>query len=189
MVPVCSPVTPREVFGVLSWMKCNTTPGPDGVKCNNLLWWYPKDEQLSHLFNVMVYCGMVPCCLKRSYPKHLKYIGWQMWTYRGHYDRPILLQAFSEIPTVGVCEVHIHQKGFVRSPGCLENLALLDGILQTCKQNRTLLNVIFIDFAMDFDTGSHKSTYGVDGQLQDLIKDSYKGFSTHTRLRGGRSGL
>lgn len=96
---------------------------------------------MADLFNAMVYCGKCPVVLNMVYPCVNQ---WRPITIG-----PILMLAFSGILTQRLTEtfkVHTGQKGFVKSPGCSENLALLNGILQTCKRNRTPLNVVFIDF-------------------------------------------
>lgn len=96
---------------------------------------------MADLFNAMVYCGKCPVVLNMVYPCVNQ---WQPITIG-----PILMLAFSGILTQRLAEtfkVHTGQKGVVKSPGCSENLALLNGILQTCKRNRTPLNVVFIDF-------------------------------------------
>lgn len=112
--------------------------------------------------------------------------------------RTILLQAFSGILTqrlAEACRVHLQQKGFVNSSGYSENLALLDGILQTSKRNRTPLNIVFIDFAKAFDTVSHNHLWetleriGVDDHQGNVIRDSYQGCTTRIRLRRGRCSL
>lgn len=46
----------------------------------------------------------------------------------------------------------IKERGFIDSPGCSENLAMLDGIMKLSKKQRKPLNVVFIDFVKAFDT-------------------------------------
>lgn len=97
----------------------------------------------------MVYCRKCPVVWNIVYP----YVNqWRPITV------PVLMLVYSRILTQRLAEafeVHTGQKGFVYSPGCSKNLALLSGILQTRKRNRTLLNVVFIDFL-----------YGLSSQLR-----------------------
>ena len=67
----------------------------------------------------------------------------------------------------------------MNSSGFLKNLALLDGMIQTCKHNRKPLSVVSIDFAKAFDTVSHNHLWetleqiGVNYQLRKVIRDSF----------------
>uniref|UniRef100_A0A671TQN5 Reverse transcriptase domain-containing protein n=1 Tax=Sparus aurata TaxID=8175 RepID=A0A671TQN5_SPAAU len=201
MGPICSPIAPQEVLGVLSHIKRNSAPGPDGVRRDAWLRWDPKGEKISDLFNAMLLSGRVPTCLKTSrttlIPKtsdSKQLVDINQW--RPITIGPILLRTFSGVLTrrlAEVCKVHTRQKGFVKSSGCSENLPLLDGMIQTCKRNRKPLSVVFIDFAKAFDTVSHNHLWvtleriGVDDQLVKVIRDSYRGCTTRIRLRGGET--
>lgn len=98
--------------------------------------------------------------------------------------------AYSEVG-----KINPRLKGFAKSSGCSDNLALLDVIIQTCKRNREPLSVIFIDFTKAFDTVSNNNLWetleqiGVDDQLRKVIKDSYQGSTTRIRLTGRRHSL
>lgn len=49
------------------------------------------------------------------------------------------------------CWPHQRQKDFIESPGCSENLMLLEGMIKMSKREKKTLAVNFIDFTKTFD--------------------------------------
>lgn len=100
-------------------MERTTAPGSDNVKRDALLEWDPKGEELTNMFNAILYSGKIPNCRKGSQitpiPKSIekeKLMDLNQW-------RPItigsvILRAFSSILTqrlANACQVH-KRKGF-----------------------------------------------------------------------------
>eukprot|EP00064_Thunnus_orientalis_P022467 superscaffoldBa00007582_g22665 len=80
------------------------------------------------------------------------------------------------------CAIHPRQRGFIETPGCSENLAVLDRLFRLSKSQRKTLAIVFIDLTKAFDTVSHKhiaevlERCGVDELIRGLIKDSYRNY-------------
>uniref|UniRef100_A0A3Q3MZ22 Reverse transcriptase domain-containing protein n=1 Tax=Mastacembelus armatus TaxID=205130 RepID=A0A3Q3MZ22_9TELE len=195
---LCQPVSPEEVRKVLRAMDSSGAPGPDGVKRGHLLVWDPEGVRLAGLFNRILLSGRLPRCLKRSRTTLIPKTGDQHKLDEIGNWRPItigstLLRAFSGILNgrlAEVCPIHPRQRGFIAASGCSENLAILAGLLQQCKRERSTLAVVFIDFSKAFDTVSHKHVEeillrrGVDELIRGLIRDAYKGCHTRITTKG-----
>ncbi|GLD47517.1 uncharacterized protein AKAME5_000168000 [Lates japonicus] len=86
------------------------------------------------------------------------------------------------------CPVHTRQRGFIKSPGCSENLLLMDRLLCMAKKEIRPLAVVFVDFAKAFDSVSHKhiaevlTRKGVNEWMRRLIQD---GCTTVVRTKHG----
>ncbi|NXM79266.1 POLR protein, partial [Serilophus lunatus] len=84
------------------------------------------------------------------------------------------------------CPINPRQRGFIRAPGCSENLKLLQILIGHAKKEHKQLGVVFVDIAKAFDTVSHEHIItslkqrGVDSHILDLITNMYE--NTHTRL-------
>lgn len=197
--PLCCPISPAEVLSVLRKIKPQGAAGPDGIKRPALLRSDRDGKMLACIFNGILVTGVLPACLKVSRttlipkstdPMKLAVIGnWRPLTISSVVCRTfsgILAKRLSE-----VCKFHPRQRGFIASPGCAENLAVLNGIIRTSKRKLLPLAVVFIDFAKAFDSVSHKHfgevlmRMGVDEHLRDLISDSYR--NCFTTVRAGRA--
>ncbi len=158
------PITPLEVLATIRKMKRSGAPGPDGVKRGDMLRWDKKGEKLASLYNAIFYSGRLPKCLRGSrttlIPKTIdedKLGGLNNWW-------PItigsaILRVSSGILNqrlTNACPVHVRQRGFLETPGCSENLNVLEGLMKLSQHERRLLGVVFIDFAKAFDSVSHK---------------------------------
>lgn len=93
----------------------------------------------------------------------------------------VILRAFPSIMTqrlIDACKTQKRQRGFIESPGCSENLAILHGIIKLSKRHKKPLCAVFIDFAKAFDTVSHLQIWevlqrrGVDEHIREIISDS-----------------
>lgn len=195
--PLCVPVSPAEVLSVIRKVKPQGAAGPDGVKRPALLRFDREGKMLACIFNGILVTGVLPACLKVSrttlIPKStdpMKLADISNW--RPLTISSIICRAFSGILAkrlAEVCKFHPRQRGFIASPGCAENLAVLNGLIRTSKRKLLPLAVVFIDFAKAFDSVSHKHLgevlmrMGVDEHLRDLIRDSYR--NCHTTIRAG----
>jgi len=108
----------------------------------------------------------------------------------------MVLRLFSSIlrkRLASACPINVRQKGFTDSPGCSENLLLVEGALATSKREGLPLAMVFIDLAKAFDSVSHKHLKRVlvlrrtDPAFIALICNAYDGCSTRVRTRGGWS--
>ncbi|NXG26733.1 POLR protein, partial [Grallaria varia] len=78
------------------------------------------------------------------------------------------------------CPINPRQRGFIRAPGCSENLKLLQLLIQHAKREHRELGVVFVDIAKAFDTVSHQHILGgleqkgVDPHIISLIKNMYE---------------
>ncbi|NXW40437.1 POLR protein, partial [Nyctiprogne leucopyga] len=82
------------------------------------------------------------------------------------------------------CPINPRQRGFTRSPGCAENLKLLQLPIITAKKEHRPLGVVFVDIAKAFDTVSYSHIItaprqrGVDEHIIALIQDLYCNINT-----------
>lgn len=86
------------------------------------------------------------------------------------------------------CPIHPRQRGF--RPGCAENIEVLQGLIRHCKEERSQLAVVFVDFAQAFDTVSHEhilSALGrmnVDPHMVEVIQQIYTDSTTFVEVGG-----
>lgn len=196
---LCTSISPAEVLGVVQKIKRSGAAGPDGIKKCTLHKFDGDGRFLACVFNGILVNGVLPACLKKSRttlipkstdPMKLTDIGnWRPLTISS-----VICRAFSGILAkrlTDICELHPRQRGFIASPGCAENLAILNGMIRTSKRKLLPLAVVFVDFAKAFDSVSHKhiaevlTRMGVDEHLRDLIRDSYRNCST--TIRAGKT--
>uniref|UniRef100_A0A673B3A2 Reverse transcriptase domain-containing protein n=1 Tax=Sphaeramia orbicularis TaxID=375764 RepID=A0A673B3A2_9TELE len=182
------PISENEVVTSLKQLKREGAPGPDGLKKNELSEWDPKGTKLARLFNTWLVSGKLPILLKGSrtvlIPKsNISDELRQIKCWRPITIGPILLRLFSGILThrlARACSIHPRQRGFVKAPGCAENLLILKGLMESCKKEKKSAAVVFIDFAKAFDTVSHShidavlEQRGVDELIRGIIKNSYR---------------
>uniref|UniRef100_A0A3Q0RT10 Reverse transcriptase domain-containing protein n=1 Tax=Amphilophus citrinellus TaxID=61819 RepID=A0A3Q0RT10_AMPCI len=195
------PFTPVEAKWAISKILPGSAPGPDGLTRGVILAWDPEGVKLAELFNTILLNGKLPNCLKRSrttlIPKSFlaaKLRSVSNW-------RPItigsaLCRAFSSVLNrrlSAMCGLHPGQRGFTRSPGCSQNLVILDYLMRRSRKRISPLAIVFIDFSKAFDSVSHQHIArvlegrGVDVLLRKLIKNLYAGCHTRIRTRDGES--
>ncbi|KAI3360672.1 hypothetical protein L3Q82_002539 [Scortum barcoo] len=145
-------------------IKDPSAPGPDNVRRADLQRWDPTGANLANLFNTILVCGEIPKCLKASRSTLIpKSIEGTKLTKASNW-RPItiastILRLFSAIinrQLGSACPAHSRQRGFIDSPGCVENLSIIDGLMRISKNRTRPLGVVFIDFAKVFDSVAHE---------------------------------
>ena len=193
------PITPALVLKTRKCIKISSAAGPDGVNRIGLVRWDPKGEKLASMFNGFLLRGSIPASLKLSrttlLPKSKdptdreSVANWRPITIGSMVLR--LLSSILHKRLAEACPTHVRQKGFVKSPGCSENLCLVEGALKLSKREGKPLAMVFIDLAKAFDSVSHKhirrvlSDRCVDQAIIDLIMDCYDGCSTRVRTGQG----
>uniref|UniRef100_A0A672ZCC9 Reverse transcriptase domain-containing protein n=1 Tax=Sphaeramia orbicularis TaxID=375764 RepID=A0A672ZCC9_9TELE len=185
------PILAPEAVSVIKKLDPESAPGPDGLKKRDILGWDPEGTKLARLINTLLVHGVVPKILKCSHtvliPKRrdleqLRNIkNWCPITIS-----PILLRLFSGILTsrlMKACSIHPHQRGFIKAPGCTENLQLL----------KVSVAMVLIDFAKAFDTVSHSHIHavlerrGVDELIRGIIKSTYRKCYSQIQIVDGPS--
>ncbi|KAL7370184.1 hypothetical protein ABVT39_021577 [Epinephelus coioides] len=195
----CYLITPLEVMKHLRAIKGSSSPGPDGITKSLLLGWDPKGEKLAHMFSTWLVSGTLPRVFKKcqtvlipktSDPSRLGDVNqWRPITIGS-----MVLRLFSRILTdrmTAACPIHPRQRGFIASPGCSENLSVLEGVMKLSQQERSSLGVVFVDFAKAFDTVSHEHLLsalerkGLDQHMLELVRNSYENCVTKVRCAEG----
>lgn len=182
-----SPISANEVRENLARVNLSSAPGPEGISKQALLDWDPGGEQLACLFTAWMVQGVIPKafkeCRTRLIPKstNAEELGdtnnWRPITIGS-----LVLRLFSRILTIRLaraCPINPRQRGFISSPGCSENLMILQGIIGNSKAENKPLGVVFIDLAKAFDSISHEhiscalEMRQLDRHVSGLIKNSY----------------
>lgn len=195
----CGLITPTEVMKNLRAVKNRSSPGPDGVTKSLLLGWDPKGEKLACMFSTWLVSGTLPEVFKRcrtvlipktTDPERLGDVNqWRPITIGS-----LVLRLFSRILTgrmTAACPIHPRQRGFIASPGCSENLSVLEGVMKLSTRERSSLGVVFVDFAKAFDTVSHEHLLsalerkGLDQHMLELVRNSYENCTTKVRCAEG----
>uniref|UniRef100_A0A673FSA3 ribonuclease H n=1 Tax=Sinocyclocheilus rhinocerous TaxID=307959 RepID=A0A673FSA3_9TELE len=105
----------------------------------------------------------------------------------------MILRLFTRVITkrlADACPLHPRQRGFRPSPGCAENLEVLQGLIRHCKEESSPLAVVFVDFAQAFDTVSHEHILSALGQIKvdphvvGLIQQTYADSCTSVEVGG-----
>nr|BAC82594.1 reverse transcriptase [Danio rerio] len=190
------PISKSEVQTSLRNASNASTPGPDGVGKRDISNWDPECETLTQLFNMWWFTGVIPSRLKKSrtvlLPKssdpgaEMEIGNWRPITIGS-----MVLRLFTRVINTRLteaCPLHPRQRGFRRSPGCSENLEVLECLLRHSKEKRSQLAVVFVDFAQAFDTVSHEhmlsvlEQMNVDPHMVNLIREIYTNSCTSVEL-------
>lgn len=189
----------KKVAAMVKKIRNNSSPGPDGLTKRHIMSMDPTGTQLAMLYNAMLLQKYIPNCLKTSQttliPKSndkskLK----ELKNWRPISISPIIMRIFSGILTQRLsqaCIPHWRQKGFIKSPGCAENLVILNGLTTISRRNGRPLAVIFIDLAKAFDTISHKliqeslKQRGRDKLPRHFLRNSYIGCQPRVKTASG----
>lgn len=194
-------ISPNMVRNQIGRLKTSSASGPDGIRKTDLLKWDRYGYKLSALFNCWLRYQKVPAILKQNrsilIPKTkegLDAIGnWRPLTIG-----PLPLRIFSSIMErrLRSC-VHLHprQRGFISSPGCEENLALVSAAIKKAKvrQNKCRTAFVTLDLAKAFDTISFDhldkalERSGIQPPFRRLIQDMYTGATTVFTVRDGET--
>ncbi|KAJ7986756.1 hypothetical protein DPEC_G00331690 [Dallia pectoralis] len=191
-------ISPDEVREGLRTMKAGTASGPDGLSKKALLAWDPTGTKLAKMFSIWLMVGSVPKALKvcrtTLIPKSIDpavcahMSGWRTLTIGS-----VLMRLYSKLLNsrlTGVCSISPRQRGFISSPGCSENLMILNGLISETRRRGLGLAVVFIDFARAFDSVSHAHILemlnhrGVDKHIIGVIQDCYEGVTTKVAVKG-----
>lgn len=197
--PLDTPITALEVLALLKRIRKDSSPGPDGITVSATLKWDSKGKKLSKLLNEIVHISRIPSPLKRSHttliPKsddineQKDIANWRPITISPIFAR--LLSGCIRTRLVEALPLHTSQRGFIDTPGCSENLTILDGLIKTATTSPGSLAVMFIDFRKAFDSVSHRHIQevlerrGIDYKMRRLIKSAYTGASTRIGLARG----
>lgn len=184
-------------------MKKGTAVGADGVTRERLLSWDPKGVKLASLFSMWLVTGALPSTFKEcrttlipktSDPVERTQIGgWRPITIS-----TVVARLFSRIITARLeraCPVIPRQRGFISTPGCSENLMLLQGLIKQSKKQQTPLAVVFVDFAKAFDSVSHEHLQrvleqrGLDQHIMALIGSTYEKSTMRIIIDGMKSSM
>ena len=195
------PISAETVRINVGQIKRNTAPGPDGITRLMLSDWDPSGEKLARLFNAWLVAGVIPKAFKEcrttlipksTDPVALREVGnWRPITIGS-----LILRLFSRIMTerlARACPINPRQRGFISSPGCSENLKVLQGLLGHCKKERGQLAVVFVDFAKAFDSISHEHILcalmqrQLDLHVIKLIQSAYVDCVTRITINGVKS--
>ncbi|KAF4803297.1 hypothetical protein TURU_017292 [Turdus rufiventris] len=179
----------------------NCAPGPDGVTLGHLIKKDPKFSLLKDIFNLWLFTRTIPdvlwecqtvLILKSTEPSKLGDINnWRPITITS-----TVLGLFSRIMTARLtwaCPINPKQKGFIRAPGCSENLKLLQFVVKHAKREHCDLGVVFVDITKAFDTVCHQHIVtgleqrGVDPQVIQLVTEFFKTISTYITMKKGKT--
>ncbi|GCB59891.1 hypothetical protein scyTo_0014065 [Scyliorhinus torazame] len=160
------PIEEEEVTKAIKGVDEKSAPGPDGMTLSDIQDIHDEDDTLiPRLFSLWLKSAMIPDSLKKSrtvlIPKcedqeRLKDIdNWRPIT-----TGPMLLCLFTKIMAKRLSEtvwINPRQKGFLAAtPGCNENIAILENIIKGAKKNRKDHTVVFVDLAKAFNSVGHK---------------------------------
>uniref|UniRef100_A0AAR2L5M9 Reverse transcriptase domain-containing protein n=1 Tax=Pygocentrus nattereri TaxID=42514 RepID=A0AAR2L5M9_PYGNA len=193
-------ITSRDILDTLSATRNNTALGPDRIGKRALLNWDPQGLKLERILNTWWFTGVIPQCLKHCRTVLLPKSKDETLLADVHNWRPItigssLLKLYSRILAerlAEACPLHERQRGFIRAPGCAENVELLRCIMRRSRADRKEVAVVFVDFAKAFDSVSHEHILDVlpqrqvDDHVIGVIRDMYT--NVISRVEDGRGG-
>ncbi|GCB83353.1 hypothetical protein scyTo_0023760 [Scyliorhinus torazame] len=158
------------------------------------------DTRLPRLFSLWIKSATIPDSLKKSRTVLIPKCEDQERLKDTDNWRPItiglmLLRLFAKIMAKRLSEtvgINPRQKGFLAAtPGCNENVAILDNIIKGAKKNRKDLAVVFVDLAKAFDSVGHELIAKALQRMQlpinftSMITDLYTGNTT--RVEGNKT--
>ncbi|GCC22110.1 hypothetical protein chiPu_0000495 [Chiloscyllium punctatum] len=194
------PIGEEEVDEALRGIDRHSAPGPDGKKLKDLEAIQETDaSRIPRLFTLWLKTRSIPESMKKSrtvlIPKcedqdRLKNLdNWRPITIG-----PMLVRLFTKIMAKRLSKavnINPRQKGFLAStPGCNENIALLQNVIKGSKKNRKELAIVFVDLAKAFDSVGHKLFIGSLERMKtpaafvDLIRDLYTNNTTVIEGKG-----
>ncbi|KAJ7986736.1 hypothetical protein DPEC_G00331490 [Dallia pectoralis] len=192
------PITPDEVKSGLRSIKNGSAAGPDGLSKKALKTWDPTGTKLAKMYSMWLALGRMPKVFKQCrttlIPKSLdpdvraQTTGWRPLTIGS-----VVTRLYSKVLNsrlTEACSISPRQRGFISSPGCSENLLILDGLISETRRRSLGLAVVFIDFARAFDSVSHSHILdalrqrSLDSHIIRVIEDSYKGVTTTVAVEG-----
>uniref|UniRef100_A0A8C5TIF3 Reverse transcriptase domain-containing protein n=1 Tax=Malurus cyaneus samueli TaxID=2593467 RepID=A0A8C5TIF3_9PASS len=127
----------KEIKKNIQEMSNSSAPGPDGITLGDIKKMDPDYSQTMEIFNIWLTSGNIPdmvrgcrtvIILKSTTPERLRNVNnWRPMTIGS-----ILLRLFSRILTARLtkaCPLNPRQRGFIKAPGCSENLKLLQTLI------------------------------------------------------------
>lgn len=192
-------ISQGEIQSCLRLISNTSAPGPDGIGKRDILDWDPRCETLTRLINMWWFTGVVLTSLKKSRTVLISKTSdpgavMEVGSWRPITIGSMVLRLFTRVVNKRMqetCPIHPRQRGFRPSPGCAENIKVLQGLIRHCKEERSQLTVVFVDFAQAFDTVSHEHILSALGQMNvdthviGLIQQIYKDSTTHVEVKGG----
>lgn len=190
-------ITPKDVLGKLNRLKPSSAGGPDGVRKRHLLGFDRFGVKLAILYNVWLRYKKIPRSTKECrsilIPKTSQRLdelsNWRPITIGSIVSR--MYASLLEKRLRNAISLSARQRGFISSPGCEENLAMLDlAIRRSKKRNNALSAFIALDLAKAFDTVSHDlirkglSGMKVDEGFLAIIDDMYTNATTRFESDG-----
>ena len=188
-------VTVPEATRVLRKAK-NGTPGPPRIKLAQVLA-IKRDELVTHM-NLWLLSGVPPYNFKKGATSLIPKVPVVESPCE---NRPITLAGM-------ICRIYhrllaarlekatrlrSRQRAFTTGDGIAENVAIIRGVAQYCKDKLKPLHVAFIDVAKAFDSVSHQSLLaaahrlGLPSRLTEYIRRLYAGITTTLKSGGERS--
>ena len=193
------PISPAEVLKARKESKRGSAAGPDGVDKVSLVKWDPSGIKLARMYTRFLVTQKIPESLKKNrtalIPKSSDATALRVVSnWRPITIGSMVLRLFSSIlykRLSNACATCVRQKGFSTTPGCSENLLVVEGALKSSSKTGSLLAMVFIDLAKAFDSVSHKHIRAalvqrkVDPAFIRLVENAYKNCSTRVRTGDG----
>lgn len=201
--PFESWITAEEVRLNISRVKNSAATGPDRINKQKIVEMDPSGERLAEIFNTWLCTGIIPKVFKKGrtilIPKSMDQAELlDIGNWRPITIGSMILRLFSRIMTMRLaraCPLNPRQRGFIPSPGCSENLKVLQDLIRHCKKERNPLAVVFVDFAKAFDSVSHEHILcalkqrNVDSHVVGIIQNSYEDCVTSVNVDGQETPL
>ncbi|KAL2102376.1 hypothetical protein ACEWY4_001544 [Coilia grayii] len=192
-----TPFEPQEVLDQLLSVKKGSAAGPDGISVKDLREWDPEGVKLCLLFNGWLAAGYIPECVKPARTVLLPKSTDSLALNEPGNCRPItigsmLLRLFSKVlhsRLSAACPISERQRGFIRAPGCAENLFSLLAFKKSHRERKTLA-LVFLDVAKAFDTVCHEHIFdalrqrGVNSHIVQCIRSGYERCTTRIAIGG-----
>ena len=153
------PISPAEVLKARKESKRGSAAGPDGVDKVSLVKWDPSGVKLARMYTRFLVTQKIPESLKKNrtalIPKSSDATALQVVSnWRPITIGSMVLRLFSSIlykRLSQACATCVRQKGFSTTPGCSENLLVVEGALKSSSKTGLPLAMVFIDLAKAFD--------------------------------------
>jgi len=160
---LASPISAAQVLAERKRIKSGSAAGPDGIRKACLVRWDPTGVKLARMFTGFLLARRIPLALKINRTTLIpKTKDKSTWNDVANW-RPItigskVLRLFSSIMRkrlASVCPINSRQKCFTDTPGCSENLLLVEGALAVSKKEGLPVAMVFIDLAKAFVSHGH----------------------------------
>lgn len=191
------PFSKREVVRALQCMRLKSAKGPDGVNVESVRRMEKSKGLITILLNSWLWLGKVPKVVKENrsilLPKgseELHDIGnWRPLTISS-----VLLRLYTKLLASRLLKatpLNPRQRGFIKAPGCDENISLMAELIDMAKEEKKELAVAFLDLAKAFDTVSHYHVtaalerFKVDKHFIAIAADLYQGATTSFSVTKG----